>query len=89
MSCCGAELISLHLSTLVVITDTDAALARETVRPEATKVDVSLWHACVGEKKPCAEDWLGEDVQDSVGDDLLVDVEVAAAVSDTPDAKSC
>lgn len=76
-----------YLSTLVVITDTDAALTRETVGPEATEVDVSLWHAGVGEKKPCTEDWLREDVQNSVGDNLLVDVQVAAAISNSPDAK--
>lgn len=75
-----------YLSTLVVITDTDAALTRETVGPEATEVDVSLWHAGVGKKKPCTEDWLREDVQNSVGDNLLVDVQVAATISNSPDA---
>jgi hypothetical protein len=40
----------------------------------------------VGEQEPGTEDGLGKDVQNGVGDNLLVDVEVAAAVGDTPDA---
>ena len=54
--------------------------------PEAAKVDVGLWHADVGEQEPGSEDRLGKDVQDSIGDDLLVDAHVAGAVGDTPDA---
>lgn len=77
----------LHLSTLVVITNTDGTLASDAVGPEATEVDVGLWHADMGEEEPGTEDWLGEDVEHSVRDDLLVNVHVAAAISDTPDAK--
>lgn len=76
----------MHLSTLVVVADTDAALTGEAVGPEATKVDVGLWSALVGEQEPSTEDWLGQDVQNSVGDDLLVDVQVAATIGHTPDA---
>jgi len=39
----------------------------------------------VGEEQPGTEDWLGEDVEDSVGDDLAVNVGNAGAISDTPD----
>jgi hypothetical protein len=40
----------------------------------------------VGEEEPCTEDGLGKNVEDGVGDDLLVNVHVAATVSNTPDA---
>ena len=61
---------------LVIITDTDGALAAETLRPEAAKLDIGLWHARMSEQEPGAEDWLGEDVEDGVGDNLFVDVHV-------------
>lgn len=76
------------LSTLVVVADTDGALLAKTVGPEAANIDVGLRHAGVGEKQPSTEDWLGKDVENSVGDDLLVNVHVAAAVGDTPDART-
>ena len=53
---------------------------------EAAKVDVGLGHANVGEEQPGSEDGLGEDVEDSVSNDLLVDIHLAGAISDTPDA---
>lgn len=53
--------------------------------PEAAEIDVGLWHAHVGEEEPGSEDRLGKDVQDCVGDDLLVDAHVAGAIGDTPD----
>lgn len=77
----------MHLSTLVIVTDTDSALAAHAVGPEAANVNVSLWHAHVGKEEPSAEDWLGKDVENGVGNDLLIDVHVAAAVSNTPDAR--
>jgi len=40
----------------------------------------------VCDQEPGTEDGLGEDVQNSVGDDLAVDREVAGAISNTPDA---
>lgn len=72
------------LSTLVVVTDTDSALVGETVGPEAADVDVDLWGTAVGEEQPSTEDWLSEDVQNGVGDDLLIDVHLAATVGHTP-----
>lgn len=74
------------LSTLVVITDTDGTLVGKTVSPEAADVDVHLWGAAVGEQEPGTENRLGQDVQNGVGDDLLIDVHLAAAISNTPDA---
>lgn len=42
----------------------------------------------MGEEEPGAEDGLGQDVEHGVRDDLLVDVHVAGAVGDAPDAVS-
>jgi hypothetical protein len=43
-------------------------------------------HAVMGEQEPEAEDRLGQDVENSVGNDLSIESDKAAAVSDTPDA---
>lgn len=75
----------MHLSALVIVTNADRALAAEAIGPETTKLDVSLGHVHVGQKEPQAEDWLGEDIENSVSDDLTVDGDVAGAVGDTPD----
>lgn len=53
--------------------------------PETTEVNVGLGHALVAEKKPHAEDGLGKDVEDSVGNDLSVDGGLAGSIGDTPD----
>ena len=47
------------LRTLVVIADTDVALALESLGPETAQLDVGLRHAHVGEQQPRSEDWLG------------------------------
>ncbi|KXT18924.1 hypothetical protein AC579_3587 [Pseudocercospora musae] len=75
------------LSTLIIVTNTDAAFAGQSLGPESANVNVGLWHADVGEEQPGTEDWLGQDVEDSVGNDLLVNVHVAAAISNAPDAR--
>jgi hypothetical protein len=77
----------MHLGTLVIVTNADSALVAETLTPEATDLNVGLGDALVGEKEPCTEDGLGEDVKDGVGNDLLVNVHVAGAISDTPDTE--
>ena len=74
------------LGTLIVVTNTDGSLAGETVGPEAAKLDVSLGHVHVSEEKPKTEDWLGKDIENGVGDDLTVHIDVARTVSNTPDA---
>jgi len=78
---------SRRLCTLVILTNTDSTLAADTVGPEATKLDLSLGHALVGEEQPGTEDGLGEQVKDGVGNDLLVNGHLAGAIGDTPDAR--
>lgn len=43
----------------------------------------------MGEQKPEAEDWLGEDVKNSIGHDLSVETDKTATVGNTPDAAEC
>lgn len=40
----------------------------------------------VGGEEPCTKDWLGEDVEDSISNDFLVNGGNAGAISNTPDA---
>ena len=39
----------------------------------------------MGKQEPESEHWLRKDVEDSVGNDLGINVDVAGTVSDTPD----
>ena len=41
----------------------------------------------MGEEEPEAEDGLSENVKDSVGNDLSIDIDIAGSISDTPDTK--
>ena len=75
----------MRLCTLVILTNTDSTLAADTVGPEAAELDLSLGHALVGEEQPCTEDGLGEQIEDSVGNDLLVNGHLARAIGNTPD----
>jgi len=74
----------IHLSTIIIVTDADAALATETLRPEATELNVGLGHTHVGKEEPSTKHGLGEDVKNGVGDDLTVNADLAGTVGDTP-----
>ena len=89
----GEELFSLsgtlllnwsHLRALIIV-EAETALRVQAIGPEAINLEMSLRHLAVGKQEPGAEDWLGEDIEDSVGDDLLVDTENASTVGDAPD----
>jgi len=73
------------LRALIVITNTEAALVAKTMGPKATKVNTGLGELSVGEEEPEAEDWLSENIENSVSHDLLVDAEDARSVGYTPD----
>ena len=45
-------------------------------------------HRVVGEQKPEAEDRLGENIEDSIGDNFSVNACNAGAIGDTPDANT-
>jgi len=40
----------------------------------------------MGEQQPESEDWLGENIQNSVGDNLGIDADVSGTISKTPNA---
>jgi len=42
----------------------------------------------MGEEEPEAKDWLGKNIEDSVSNNLGVDIDVAGSISDTPDAET-
>lgn len=74
------------LRALIIITKADTAPRRKAVRPEAAEVDVDVCQLGMGGKKPGTEDWLGEDVKDSVSNDLLVNSGDAGAIGNAPNA---
>lgn len=76
------------LSTILIVTKAETALVGDAIGPESTaEINVGLWEAGVGEEEPDAEYWLGEDVENSVGDDLTINGDGAGAVGNTPDTE--
>lgn len=43
----------------------------------------------MGKEEPESKDWLGEDIENGVGDDLSINIDVARSISNTPDAIYC
>jgi hypothetical protein len=58
----------------------------DTMGPEATEINASLWELGVSEKEPEAENWLRKNIENGVGDNLLVHGKNARSVGYTPDA---
>lgn len=73
-------------SSFVVVTNSDAALAAPALGPESLEGWRSAGHAVVSEEEPEAKHWLGENVEDCVGDNLNVKTNQSATVSEAPDA---
>jgi len=73
-----------NLRTVLVVSNADGTLVTETVGPEATNVNVGLWDGSVHVEQPGTEDSLGQNITDSVGDDLGVNRGVAGTIGDTP-----
>ena len=76
----------MHLSTLIVITDTDGTLSASTVGPVAANLGCGLAVLAGSGDNPQTENSLGEDIEDSVDDDLGADLDLPGATSSTPDA---
>jgi hypothetical protein len=74
----------VHLST-IVLTDADGTLTAETVGPEAVELNIALAHVGVGNQEPGTEDSLGQDIKNSVDNDLSVHAGLASTVGNTPD----
>lgn len=70
----------------LVITNSDAALASsEALRPPSSDLDVRLGKLPVRHKQPEAKDRLGEDVEDSVCNNLGIDTRASSAIGNAPD----
>lgn len=69
----------------LVIVKTKTTTALKAISPEAVHLKVGLRHAAVCEQEPGTKDWLGKDVENSIGNDLLVDAENSSTIGDTPD----
>jgi hypothetical protein len=72
----------------IFLADADSTLAVETIRPEAVELNIALAQVGVDNQEPCTEDTLGEDIENSVGDDLTVDADLTSTVGNTPDAST-
>jgi hypothetical protein len=94
--------ISISLATDLVVSNTDGASTEAVGPEAlhrwgavnyvswqieiGTRSNLRACHAVMGEEKPEAKDWLGEDIKDSIGDDLSIKTNHASTVSNTPDA---
>ena len=72
---------------LFLVTDADAALGAETLRPVTSQVNVRLGDIAVADEQPKTKNGLGEDVQHKVDDDLGVDIRLAGKRCDAPDTE--
>ena len=78
-------LTSLRRLSTVVVVKAEGTLTVQTVGPEATDLNLALAKLSVGEQQPGAEDGLGQDVEDGVGNDLAINTNTAGAVGKSPD----
>jgi hypothetical protein len=76
----------MHLSTLIVIADTDGTLSASTVGPVSTNLGCGFAVLASSSDDPETENGLGEDIEDGVDDDLGADLDLPGATSSTPDA---
>jgi hypothetical protein len=72
----------------IILTKANGTLAVETVGPEAVELDIALTELGVGDQQPGTEDTLGQNIQDSVRNNLAIDTNLAGAISKTPDTGS-
>lgn len=77
----------MHLRTLLIVTDAELALTAEAVGPESTESNIELRHVHVAKEEPETEDTLGQDVKNSVADDLGINRHLAGAIGDTPNTR--
>ena len=90
----------MYLRTLVIVTNANGAVLGQTVGPEAfnggrpskglAKVSNNgtkgylLGHGIMGEEKPEAEDGLGQNIKDGIGNDFRINVNVARSIGNAP-----
>jgi len=72
------------LCALIIVTYTESTLSADSVSPEATEINAALRELGMSEEEPETEDWLRQDIEDSVGQNFLVDAKDAGSVGYTP-----
>jgi hypothetical protein len=70
-----------------IVTDTQHTLTLEAMGPEALKSEQVTVELVMSDQKPEAEDGLGQDIENSVADNLAVDGEDAGTITKGPDAR--
>lgn len=73
---------------IVIFTNTNAALSRETVGPPAANLNVRLRDAAVAKQKPQTKDGLGQNVENGVGQNLTINTSLARTIGKTPHTRS-
>jgi hypothetical protein len=76
----------VRLSTLIIVADADGTLGTSSIGPVATNVGGGVAVLAGSGDDPETENSLGEDIEDSVDDDLSADLDLPGATSSTPDA---
>lgn len=81
-------IFQVRLSTLIIVADADGTLSTSSIGPVATNVGSGIAVLASSGDDPETENSLGEDIEDSVDDDLSADLDLPGATSSTPDAKN-
>ena len=81
--------MQLNCLRAVILTEADSTLAVETVGPESVELNIALTQLGVSDQEPGTKDTLGENIQDSIGNDLAVNTNLAGAVGKTPNTVYC
>lgn len=69
---------------VVVVTDANATLGRQSVSPPSTNLHIGLRDATVTEQKPESEDWLGQNIKHSVRHNFTIDGRLAGTIGEAP-----
>lgn len=81
----GSKFLATRLSTLVIVADTDGTLSASTVGPVATNLGGGIAVLASSGDDPETDNSLGENIKDSVDDDLGADLNLPSATSSSPD----
>lgn len=79
-------IFQVRLSTLIIVADADGTLGTSSIGPVATNVGSGVAVFAGSGDDPETENSLGEDIEDSVDDDLSADLDLPGATGSTPDA---
>lgn len=80
--------LCIRYDLVIIVTNTDPALVRQAVSPISTDLNIRLWDAAVADQEPEAKDGLGENIKDSIGENLRVDGRLAGTVGEAPNTNT-